>query len=141
MNTQQIRAILHNDYMTKDLFQGVFAIDQLPATCHGMYVVNTDEQDKPGEHWLAVYNKEYFDSYGLPPQDERMIDFLGSNVVYNAVPLQQVMSNACGFYCIYYLLERARGHSIQEIVHILRHSDSDFIVKQMIYDRYTPLFY
>ena len=32
MNTRQIKAILHNDYMTKDLFQGVFAIDQLPAT-------------------------------------------------------------------------------------------------------------
>ena len=56
---------LHNDYMTKDMFQCVFAIDQLPATCHGMYVVNTDEQDKPGEHWLTVYDNEYFDSYVL----------------------------------------------------------------------------
>ena len=66
-----------------------------------------------------------------------MIEFLGSNVVYNAVPLQQVMSNACEFYCIYYLLERA---SIQETVYILRNSDSNVIVKHMIYDRYTPLF-
>ena len=51
------------------------------------------------------------------------------------------MSNAYGFYCIYYLFERARGHGIQETVHILRNSDSDFIVKHMIYDRYTPLFH
>ena len=93
--------------MTKDLFQGVFAMDQLPATCHGMYVVNANEQEKPGEHWLAVNDKEYFDLYGLPPQDERLIEMLGSYVVYNAVPLQQVMSNVCGFYCVYHLLGRA----------------------------------
>ena len=55
--------------MTKDLFQGILAIDQLPTTCHDMYIMYTDEQDKPGEHWLALYDKEYFDSYGLPTQD------------------------------------------------------------------------
>ena len=47
MNTQQISAILCNDFMTKDLFQGVFSIDQLPSTCDGMYVINADEHDEP----------------------------------------------------------------------------------------------
>ena len=59
MDTQQISAILSSDFMTKNLFHGVFAVDQLPSVCNGMYVINSDEQDKPGEHWLAVYNKEY----------------------------------------------------------------------------------
>ena len=141
MNTQQINAILCNDAMTKHMFQGVFSIDQLPLTCDGMVVVNTDEHDQPGEHWIAVYDNEYFDSYGLPPEDERLWTFIGSNVVYDNVPLQQVLSNACGFYCVYFLLERARGHSFEDIVHMLRNSDSDFIVKNMVYDRYMPLFY
>lgn len=141
MNTGQIDAILRNDYMTKSLFQGVYPIDQLPSSCNGMYVINTDEHDEPGEHWLAVYNKEYFDSYGLPPLDRRIIQFLGSDVMYNTVHLQQLMSNACGFYCVYYLLERARGNSAENIIHILKNSDSDFIVKEMVYDRYKSLFY
>lgn len=141
MNTQQIQAILQNDYMTKGLFQGVFPMDELPSSCDGMYVINTDDHDEPGEHWVAVYNKEYFDSFGVPPQDKRLIDFLGPNVIYNSVPLQQLLTNACGFYCVYYLLERARGERIEDIIHVLNHSDSDFVVKQLIFDRYKPLFY
>ena len=50
MNTQQINAILFNDAMTKHMFQGVCSIDQLSLTCNGMVVVNSDEQDQPGEH-------------------------------------------------------------------------------------------
>ena len=140
MNTQQISAILSSDFMTKNLFHGVFAVDQLSSVCDGMYVINSDEQDKPGEHWLAVYNKEYFDSYGFPPQDKRIIDFLGENVVYNCVGLQHLFSNACGFYCVYYLLQRARGQSMEEIIDTLRKKDGDFIVKNTLYERYKSLF-
>ena len=141
MDTHQIRAILEHDYMTKDVFRGVYAIDQLPSYQPGMYVINTDERDEPGEHWLAVYNKEFFDSYGNPPMDNRIVKFLGPDYTYNAVPLQQELSNACGFYCVYYLLQRARGHCAEDIIELLKYSDSDFVVKHMIYDRYKPLFY
>ena len=61
--------------------------------------------------------------------------------MYNRVPLQQVLSNACGFYCVFYLIERARGKSFEDIVYILHHSDSDFVVKSTIYDRYAPVFH
>ena len=141
MNTKQIATILKCDYVTKDIFQGVYAIDQLPSWQPGAYVVNTDEQDKPGEHWVAVYQKEYFDSYGLPPLDTRLIDFLENDYQYNKVPLQQPLSNACGFYCVYYILERARGVKQETIIDVLKNSDSDFIVKNLIFDRYKPLFY
>ena len=141
MNTSQINAILSHDVMTKDVFQGVYPVNRLPKSCEGMYVINTDEHDQPGEHWVAVYNKEYFDSFGVSPLDSRIIDFMDSTIQYNCVPLQQILTNACGFYCVYYLLERARGRSMKEIIHVLKNSDSDFIVKNMIYDRYKPLFY
>ena len=61
--------------MTKNLFHGVFAVDQLPSVCDGKYVINSDEQDKPSEHWLAVYNKVYFDLYRFPSQDKRISIF------------------------------------------------------------------
>ena len=55
MNTQQIQAILQNNIMTKGLFQRLFPTDHLPSSCDDMYVTSTDERDKPGEHWVAVY--------------------------------------------------------------------------------------
>ena len=141
MNTQQINAILRNDYMTRRLFKGVYPIDMLPQSCEGMYVINTDEHYRPGEHWIAVYNNEYFDSFGFPPLDVRIRHFMGSTIIHNNIPLQQMLSNACGFYCVYYLLERARGRSMEDIIHVLKHSDSDYIVKNRIYTCYKPLFY
>ena len=103
MNTIQIDAILRNDYMTKHLFKGVYPVDMLPKSCDGMYVINTDEHDQPGEHWVAVYNDEYFDSFGFPPLDPRIRDFMGSTIIHNDVPLQQMLTNACGFHrCIIY---------------------------------------
>ena len=141
MNTLQIKAVLSHDAMTKHLFQGVYAVNMLPKTCEGMYVINTDDHDQPGEHWVAVYNNEYFDSFGVPPLDPRIRDFMGSTIIHNCVPLQQILTNACGFYCVYYLLERARGRSMEDIIHVLKHTDADFIVKNVIYDRYKPLFY
>ena len=141
MNTVQIDAILRSDFMTKHLFHGVFPMDMLPSKCEGMYVINTDEHDEPGEHWVAVYNNEYFDSFGLPPQDDRILQFMGHDVTFNTVQMQQLLTNACGFYCVYYLLERARGNSMDDIVHVLRNSDGDFIVKERLYDCYASLFH
>ena len=144
MNTRQINAILQSDYMTKDLYHGEFPMDQLPTLQPGAYIINTDDHDEPGEHWLAVYydkDIEYFDSYGLKPLDSRLEDFLGKKYVYNASPLQQVFSNACGFYCVYYILHRARDHSMNDIIHVLKRSDGDFIVKEFLYRHYKPLFH
>ena len=144
MNTRQIEAILKHDSQTKNVFRGVFAMDQLPKMVKGMYVINTDNHNEPGEHWVAVYCHdyvEYFDSYGLLPQDVRLFEFLGKDFVYNNVALQLPMSNACGFYCIYYLIHRARRISQFNIVNILKRGGGDFIVKNFVYKCYKPLFY
>jgi hypothetical protein len=73
--------------------------------------------------------------------DVRLKDFLGPNYVYNATPLQQIFSNACGFYCVYYILHRARDCTMEDIINVLKRSDGDFIVKEFIYRHYKPLFY
>ena len=144
MNTKQINAILEYDCMTKDLYHGEFPMDQLPTLQHGAYIINTDDHDEPGEHWLAVYvdkDVEYFDSFGLFPLDSRLEHFLGDDYLYNAAPMQQIFSNACGFYCVYYILHRARGHSMVDIINVLKRSDGDFVVKDFLYRHYKPLFY
>ena len=72
MNTHEICSALLSDKHTATLFAGVVARDQFARlTKPGLYVVNTHDSDKSGEHWLVVYiaNGAYvfFDSYGRPP--------------------------------------------------------------------------
>ena len=142
MNSNQIRKILWSDIEAKNVFRGVFAVDQLPRELQvGAYIINTDEHYKPGQHWVAVYYdgtiKEYFDSYGLPPLDRRILEFLGPKFVYNNIPLQKTLSNACGYYCVYYILRRSRAADMEKIVRLLeRTKDSDYYVKSFIYKRY-----
>ena len=142
MDTLQIEAILSNDFMTKDIFRGVYPIDKVPTDLkYGGYVINTDESYKPGEHWIVMFipNKgdaEYFDSFGQPPQQRLLV----KDFVYNAVRLQKTLSNACGFYCVYYILMRARGMNMKEIIYNLCNSDADYIVKNLIFNNYKSLF-
>lgn len=145
MNTEQIRRILQSDVMARDFYRGIFPIDKLPAMEPGFYIINTDNHDDPGEHWLAVFNDnnhvEYFDSYGQEPLDYRLKAFLGNDYKFNPTKLQQLFNNSCGFYCTYYILHRVRGYSMSEIVTILKRSDGDFIVKEFLYRHYKPVFF
>lgn len=119
-------------------------MDRLPVRQRGAYVINMDNHDEPGSHWVAVYiddaDVQYMDSYGLPPLHKECMKFLGSNYSYNNIQLQKQYSNACGFYCMYFVLQRARGFSAQHIVSMLARTDSDFVVKQFFYSRYKPVF-
>jgi len=124
MNTLQIEELLKSDPWTKKIFKGVFARDQLPKIIYpSAYIVNTQPIAEPGEHWIAIYfdenkNGECFDSYGLPPQVYGLDAFMDRNSkrwTYNQKTLQSLFSATCGHYCIYFILFRSRGHSMQSI--------------------------
>ena len=118
-------------------------MNRLPPRRQGAYIINMDDHDEPGSHWVAVFddgNTEYMDSYGQPPLDERCQTFLGLNYSYNTLPLQQQFSNACGFYCIYFILQRARGLPAIDILSMLACTDSGFVVKDALYSRYKTIF-
>ena len=145
MYSRQIEAVLKLDLATKHAFNGVYSMDKLPESCKsGAYVINLDDHDEPGSHWVAVWKEgplaEYMDSYGQPPLDIRCINFLGSNCLYNTFSLQQQLSNGCGFYCVYFIIQRARGQPANVILDMLSRVDSGFVVKNFIYSRYKPIF-
>ena len=147
MYKNQLTSILQLDTVAKKIFRGVYAMDRLPTRSQtsAAYVINTDNHDEPGSHWIAVFcdkfgRVEYMDSYGLAPLDERCRNFLGSDFTYNILALQRPLSSACGFYCVYYILHRARGISADSILKLLFRTDSDYIVKKFLYSRYKPIF-
>ena len=97
-------------------FLGAHAFNELPIKPSGDFstVVNTNAEK--GEHWLAIvrkHDKNYFiDSFGRPPNDSLFSkDF--RNIVKSYVGpmkcntkwLQSLTSNACGMYCVYFIVE------------------------------------
>ena len=114
----------------------------------GAFVVNYDESNKPGSHWVGVFRDEqghvdFFDSTGLPPLDDRLRCFLlGPNYSYNPNQYQQILGNACGFYVVYFILQRSRHRKADDILEQLSACgvDSDYFVKDYVYTRYKPIF-
>ena len=124
MNNRQIASFLKQDPVTRQSFGGVFSANTLPEIIRNLpigYVVNTAKDTHPGEHWISIWigkngQKEYFDSYGLPPLNEEIESFLEPFYKYNDKRLQNLTSATCGQYCIYYIWHRARKKSMKEIV-------------------------
>jgi hypothetical protein len=141
MFKSQIESILKLDYTSKKYFKGVYSIDQLPRRERGAYVINLDNHDEPGSHWVAVFddgeNVEYFDSFGVHPT---CLKFLGPNAVYSTANLQPLMSNACGFYCVYFIIKRSYNFPMNDILTVLSKTDSHYVVKNYLYSRYSLVF-
>ena len=100
------------------VFGGVWAKDQLPTLepTHYpvVYVVNTDNHNRPGKHWTVfVCQKnqcDFFDSYGCPPDiyGKEFADFSQRYGTFKHQPrwLQGLTSVVCGHYCLFYLCHR-----------------------------------
>lgn len=129
MDTAQLETILSTDKITRLQFRGVFPSDRLPhRLTHypSAFVANVDPSSQPGSHWIAFYfdgkqQGEFWDSYGQPPEiySSDIVDFLNNNSkrwTKNNRMLQSLDSNVCGQFCIYYLVHRCRGFSMNSIV-------------------------
>jgi hypothetical protein len=127
MNVVDIETILCNDAYVCPIFAGCFSSDALcdvTVDYPSAYVWNYDPSHEPGTHWVAVFitedgKGEYFDSYGLAPLISEFSTFLNDNTLswrINGRTLQGPTSHVCGHYCIFYLLHRCRGRSMDSIV-------------------------
>ena len=105
-------------------FLGAFPYDQIPPKPDSevfSVILNTDPVTEPGDHWIAlVYKAPYFyfcDSYGRTLRDSTFSpafsatvkSFIGKTAhKTNTKFLQQLTSNACGDYCVYFIQELAK---------------------------------
>lgn len=104
-------------------FVGVYCKDELPAhpkKGESMVVNLQDANDGGGTHWVALVNEadyEYFDPFGIYPPDV-VVEYMKKTdgAVYNTWKIQDVSSIMCGYYCCYYILERASGRSANDVL-------------------------
>ena len=86
-------------------------------------IINLDSQIGPGTHWVAYRNgnkhAEYFDSFGLIMPNE-VINYLrtsGKQIFYSGDEIQERDSVLCGYWDLYYLLERQRDVPMLNVIH------------------------
>ena len=67
-------------YQNEPKFNGVYSRNNLPIIKDGAYVINLDEYQSIGTHWIALYlnanNIVYFDSFGvehIPKEIKKLI--------------------------------------------------------------------
>ena len=135
MNGDAISHLVSKDRRLVRVFRGVFAADTLPvflcSSSSHAFVVNTHPHDKPGEHWVAVYitpfkKAIYFDSFGLAPWQDDIRKFIKENsltLVYNSTPIQSLISQNCGLFCIYFLQKMTLGASLTEMLSVFKPYD------------------
>ena len=129
-------------------FRGIYSRDGLPKKIKKECgIINLDDKMGPGTHWVCYrwgdaspQNPpagmlgdvvEYFDPFGLIMPNEVLNYFhtSGRPIVYSMDEIQNRDSVLCGYWCLYYLLERQKGNSILDIIHNphFDNDNSDFI--------------
>ena len=136
---RQIYRALKGEKLSRDQFLGVFAADKLPSVIDAKpagLVVNTDNASDPGEHWVAMYfpadgPAEFFDSYGSESEAyNQFAHYLSSNapsVVRSYKCLQNPLTSACGQYCIFFMIHRCHGASLQDIIRFFDKRSDTFV--------------
>ena len=116
MNTVQIRHALTTNRHTSRLFRDVRAADELPQSPDqrlGVYVVNTHESFRKGEHWVVLHYREnelmYFDPYGIPPpgniyRELKRTGALAGRKISHFDRRIQGFRPTCAHHCIYFIL-------------------------------------
>jgi hypothetical protein len=142
MNTLQLTHILQTDPNLAAISLGVFSSNNIPhkAKPNTCLIANTAPMGDSGEHWISIFIDSdrtgcYFDSYGSKPRTS-FLPFLEScsTYKYNKQRVQSDITTVCGHYCIFYLLQRARGLSQSETINYFNenlYENDEFVAKHL----------
>ena len=91
--------------MNEDLMVFIQVIIYLKKIKDGAYVINLDEHEDIGTHWIALFYKKneivYFDSFGVEHIPKQIKEFIGNrNKKANTFWTQANDSIMCGYFCI-----------------------------------------
>ena len=93
-------------YENEPRFNGVYSGDNLLKTIkNGAYVINRDEYEDVGTHWIVLHAKNneviYFDSFGVQHFSKEIKRFIGhKDIKTNIFRIQAYNSIMCGYFYI-----------------------------------------
>ena len=119
LNSLQLRHALLTKTVTQSSFNYIISRDilQYIQQCPKMIIVNTDNSEGNGEHWILMYfpsekSVEVYDSLGTNKENYEKDIQLFSNrfniIKICKVRVQSKLPNICGYYCFFCLHEMHR---------------------------------
>ena len=100
-------------------FNVVYSSNNLSKIKDGAYIINLDEYESIGNHWIALYvnakNITYFDSFGVEHIPGEIAKFIrNKNIITNIYRTQTYDSIICRYFCIGFIDFMLTGKSLLE---------------------------
>ena len=116
----------------------------------GAYVINLDEYENMGTHWVSLFVKPkytvYFDSFGVEHIPKEINKFIRSKELGSAVNndikssifrIQAYDSIMCGYFCIEFINYMLKGKTLLDYTNLFSPNDfkkNDQIIKRIFKD-------
>ena len=115
-------------YENEPKFTGVYSRNNLSKIKDGAFILNLDEYESIGTHWIPLYvndnNVTYFDSSGIEHIPKEIKKFIGNkNVVINIYRMQAYDSIICGYFCIGFIDFMLKGKSLLKYINLFSPND------------------
>jgi len=99
---------------------------------YNKYIINMDDNNGKGSHWVGLIDNYYFDSYGLNPP-LNISKLFNDNYYYNNTQYQFLYSTNCGWFIIYFMLyfnkKKINNNNFKSFLDTLNiHNNNDDII-------------
>ena len=127
-------------YKNEPRFNGAYFRNNLPKTIKkGAHVINLDEYENTGTHWVAFFVKPkytvYFDSFGIEHIPKEIKHAIGNKEIKaNIFRIQADDSIMCGYFCIEFINYMFDGKSLIDFTSLFSSHDfkkNDQIIKRI----------
>ena len=123
-------------YKNEPKFNAVYSRNNLPNKIKkGAYVINLDEYENIGTHWVALFVKPkytvYFDSFGIEHIPKEINKFIHNDIKSNIFKIQAYDSIMCGYFCIEFINYMLKGKTLLDYTNLF--SPNDFKKKRSSY--------
>ena len=137
-------------YKNEPRFNGVYSRNNLPNKIKkGAYVINLDEYENTGTHWVSLFVKPkytvYFDSFGIEHIPKEIDKFIGNEQSSSAKArnkkikasifrIQAYDSIMCGYFCIEFINYILKGKTLLDYTNLFLPNDfknNDQVIKRI----------
>ena len=127
-------------YKNEPRFNGVYSRNNLPNKIKkGAYVINLDEYENTGTHWVSLFVKAnkviYFDSFGIEHIPEEINKFIGNKKIKAHIfRIQAYDSIMCIYFCIEFINYMLKGKKLLDYTNLFSPNDfkeNDQVIKRI----------
>ena len=125
-------------YANEPRFNGVYSRNNLPNKIKkGAYVINLDEYENTGTHWISLFVKAnkviYFDSFGIEHIPREINKFINNNIESNNLEYRRTIQ-LCVDFCIEVINYMLKGKTLLDYTNLFSPNDikkNDRIIKRI----------